>query len=69
VTAAAALVAVLAQVAAGIVLRSTRDAGPELPGSRIRFMSIVGLAINPLFFFIIVLSGVGVSVLDRCHVS
>jgi hypothetical protein len=68
-TVGAATVAALAEVAAAVVLRATRDAGAELPRSRIRFMSIVGLTTNPLFLIIIVLSGVGVSVLDRCHVS
>jgi hypothetical protein len=68
-TVAAALVAVLAEVAAAAVLRATRDAGEEPPGSRIRFLSIVGLTTNPLFLCIIVLSGTGVSVLDGCRIS
>ena len=68
-TVAAALIAVLAEVVAAVVLRATRDAGDEPPGSRIRFLSIVGLTTNPLFLCIIVLSGTGVSVLDGCHIS
>ena len=68
-TVAAATVAALAEVAAAVVLRATRDVGTDLPGSRIRFMSIVGLATNPLFLIIIVLSGVGVSLLDRCRIA
>jgi hypothetical protein len=68
-TVAAALIAVLAEVGAAAVLRAMRDAGEEPPGSRIRFLSIVGLTTNPLFLCIIVLSGTGVSVLDGCRVS
>ena len=68
-TVAAAVIAILAEIAAGVVFRATRDAGSDPPGARIHFMSIVGLTINPLFLFIILLSGVGVAVLDNCHAS
>lgn len=69
-TAVAATIAILAQVAAFVVFRATRGTseGPP-PVSRIHFMSIVGLTINPLFLAIILLSGIGVSILENCHTS
>jgi hypothetical protein len=70
-TAVAAAVTVLAGVAAVRVFRATRGEhldGPP-PGGRIYFMSIVAMTITPLFLFIIVMSGVGVLVLENCHQS
>jgi hypothetical protein len=70
-TAAATIVTVLGGLAAVRVFRATRD--EELdgapPGGRVYFMSIVALTTTPLFLFIIVMSGVGVIVLDKCHQS
>jgi hypothetical protein len=66
VTIGAAVVAAAAEAAALVVFRATRDEGSEPPGSRIHFMSVVGLTINPLFLCIILLSGIGVSILDNC---
>jgi hypothetical protein len=69
-TAVAATVAVLAEVAAFVVFRATRtELDGDPPQARVYFMSIVGLTINPLFFAIIVLSGVGVAVLENCRTS
>jgi hypothetical protein len=70
-TAVAAAVTVLAGVAAVRVFRTTRGAeldGPP-PCGRVYFMSIVAMTITPLFLFIIVMSGVGVLVLEQCHQS
>ena len=72
-TAAGAAVAVLAELTAIKVFRDTRPAegagGSEEPPpkGRIHFLATVGIVIAPLFFFIIVMSGVGVLVLPECH--
>jgi hypothetical protein len=70
-TVAAALVTVLAGLSAIRVYRATSDV--ELDGAppegRIYFMSIVALTITPLFLAIIVMNGVGVLALDKCHPS
>jgi len=70
-TAAAVIVAVLGGVAAVRVFRATR--GNELDGpppeGRVYFMSIVAMTTTPLFLAIIVMNGIGVLVLERCHQS
>jgi hypothetical protein len=70
-TAVATIVTVLGGLAAVAVFRGTRSEeldGPP-PGGRIYFMSIVAMTITPLFLFIIVMNGVGVLVLEKCHQS
>jgi hypothetical protein len=72
-TAVAAALAVLAEVAAITMFRATRgvrgvggsDEPP--PKGRVHFLAVIGIVIAPLFFFIIVMSGVGVVVLENCH--
>ena len=70
-TVVAAAVAVAAGLVAVALFRATRDSehdeGP--PGGRTHFLSIVGMAITPLFTFIILMNGVGVGVLSPCHPS
>jgi hypothetical protein len=66
ITAVAAVVVVLAGAAAITIFRITRDAS-EPPGSRVHFLSIMGMALFPLFLFIIVMSGVGSIVLADCE--
>jgi hypothetical protein len=72
-TVAAAVLAVLAELAAIRTFRETRGArgkgGSEEPPpkGRVHFLAIAGIVIAPLFFFIIVMSGVGVVVLQNCH--
>ena len=68
-TAIAATIAVLAGCSAIAVFRATRDVGEDPPGSRIHFLSIVGMTIAPLFVAIILMSGVGSVVLTNCHQS
>jgi hypothetical protein len=69
VTVAAAAVAVAAELCAIAVFRRTRDAGEEPPGSRVHFMAIIGMTIGPLFLAIILMSGLGVAVLENCRQS
>ena len=69
VTAAAAAVAMAAELSAITVFRRTRDAGEEPPASRIHFMSIIGMTIGPLFLAIILMSGLGVVLLENCRQS
>jgi hypothetical protein len=74
-TAVAAVLAVLAELAAIRTFRATRGArgsgGAEEPPpkGRVHFLATVGVVITPLFLFIIVMSGVGVVVLQNCHQS
>ena len=74
-TVVAAALAVLAELAAIQTFRATRGArgkgGSEEqpPKGRVHFLAIVGIAITPLFFFIIVMNGVGVVLLQNCHQS
>ena len=65
-TVAAALVALLGWAAAFAAFRATRDAGSAPPSGRIRFLAILGLTTSPLFFLIIVWSGVGALSLKEC---
>jgi heme/copper-type cytochrome/quinol oxidase subunit 2 len=70
-TVVAALVAAAAGLTAVAFFRATRDVehddGP--PAGRSHFLSVVGMAITPLFLFIIVMNGVGASYLSPCHAS
>jgi hypothetical protein len=68
-TAGAAAVALLAWVAALRAFRVTRMVGENAPppGSRVHFLAIVGVLVAPLMLAIILLSGIGVLVLDGCR--
>jgi hypothetical protein len=72
-TVVAAVLAVIAELAAITMFRETRGArgkdGSEEPPpkGRTHFLAVVGMAVAPLFFFIIVMSGVGAVVLENCH--
>ena len=72
-TLVAAALAVLAELAAIRAFRETRDvegqggAEEAPPKGRVHFLAVIGMAIAPLFFFIIVMSGLGVVVLENCH--
>jgi heme/copper-type cytochrome/quinol oxidase subunit 2 len=70
-TVVAALVALAGGLTALGLYRATREVDHEdgPPGGRTHFLSIVGMAITPLFLFIIVMNGVGVNVLSPCHPS
>jgi hypothetical protein len=71
VTAAAAVVIVLAEVAAVLAFRATQgvDKEGEPPLGRIRFLSTAALAIGPLFLALVLLGGVGAAVHANCHQS
>jgi hypothetical protein len=60
---------VLGELAAIVAWRRTRDAGDDLPGSRVHFVAVMGLTFTPLFFLIILMSGLGVVFLPECHQS
>jgi hypothetical protein len=49
--------------------RGTREVAEDEapPAGRIHFMGVVGIAITPLFIFIMVMSGVGTFFLDICR--
>jgi hypothetical protein len=72
VTAPAALIALLAELAAIKVFRDTRRVegvgGSEEPPpkGRIHFLAVIGLAISPLFLAIILMSGLGTLSLPEC---
>ena len=68
---AAATVAVLGLVSAVTVFRKLRDEeldGPP-PGARVYFLSVVAIVTTPLFLAIILMSSIGVLVLEKCHQS
>ena len=65
----AATVAALGEVAAIVAWRRTREAGDELPASRVHFVAVMGLTFTPLFLVIILMSGIGVLILPECHQS
>ena len=67
VSAAAAATAVAAGVASVVTFLATRDAEDELPRSRIKFLAIIGMTITPLFFAMIVMSGLGSVLLVQCQ--
>jgi hypothetical protein len=67
VSAAAAATAVAAGVASVVTYLATRDAGDELPRSRIKFLAIIGMTITPLFLAMIVMSGLGSVLLVQCR--
>jgi heme/copper-type cytochrome/quinol oxidase subunit 2 len=70
-TVVAATVAIAAGLVAVLLFLATRQAekdGPP-PDGRTHFLSIVGIAITPLFTFIIVMNGVGANVLAPCQGS
>ncbi|MFN2617634.1 MAG: hypothetical protein ABR581_11010 [Thermoleophilaceae bacterium] len=74
-TVAAASIAVLAELSALKVflhtrpVRGTGGAEEPPPRGRVHFLGTVGLLLGPLFFCIIVMSGVGAIVLTDCHQS
>lgn len=67
--AAAALVAVLAALTALRIFLATREVGNAPPLGRVHFLATIGLTVNPLALAIIVMSGIGVSLLPLCHQS
>jgi hypothetical protein len=68
-TASAATVAVAAEATALVLYLRFREQDGEPPPSRVRFLSIVGLAVNPLFLAIILMSGLGSVLMQTCHQS
>jgi hypothetical protein len=72
-TVAAAVMAALAELAAITMFRQTRDvrgmggADEPPPKGRVHFLATVGIVIAPLFLLIILMSGVGVAVLENCR--
>jgi uncharacterized membrane protein len=68
-TAIAAIVALSAGAIAVLLYRATSDVEKDSPppDGRTHFLSMVGMAITPLFTFIIVMNGVGVTILAPCH--
>jgi hypothetical protein len=69
ITIVAATLTVLGEVAAIVAWRRTREAGDELPASRVHFVAVMGLTFTPLFLAIILMSGLGVVFLPECHQS
>ena len=63
-----AAIAVAALVSALLAFRATGDA-EGLPGERVHFMAVVGLAISPLFLAIILMDGIGAIILENCRQS
>jgi hypothetical protein len=70
-TVVAAVVALLAGAAAIATYRAAGDAGHDdpPPEGRQHFFGVVGMAVTPLFLFIIVMDGSGVLAGSVCHQS
>jgi hypothetical protein len=70
-TVVAASVSLAAGIVAFALFRGTREADHEegAPTGRTHFLAVVGMAITPLFTFIIIMNGIGVGVLSPCHAS
>ena len=70
-TAAAAAVALSAGVVSVLLFRATSDSEKDdpPPDGRTHFLSMVGIAITPLFTFIILMNGVGANLLSPCHAA
>lgn len=66
-SAVAAAIALAALAASVLTFRATRDSSDEPPESRVHFMAIIGMTVSPLFLCIILMSGIGATLLDRCH--
>jgi hypothetical protein len=66
-TAIAVVVALAAGLSAIRLFRATRDSTSAPPAGRTHFLATVGIAITPLFLFIIVMNGVGAVILPDCH--
>ena len=71
VTVVAAATVLAAAVTAAGIYRGTAgvDDDDAAPAGRNRFLAVVGLTVAFLFFFIVVMNGVGASVLSPCHQS
>jgi heme/copper-type cytochrome/quinol oxidase subunit 2 len=65
--AVAVLVAILAGASARSVLRATRDASDAPPGGRVHFLATIGIVVSFLFGCLIVMTGLGIVLLDGCH--
>ncbi|HEY1480105.1 MAG TPA: hypothetical protein VGF46_08750 [Gaiellales bacterium] len=67
-TAAVAVVIAGSALAASIAMyRATRDPSEQPPASRVHFLATIGMAVSSLLLCIIVLDGVGATLIDRCH--
>jgi hypothetical protein len=69
-TGLAALIAIAAGVTALMIFRrvDAEPSGPP-PGSRVKFLAILGMTIAPLFLAIILMSGIASAVLPDCRQS
>jgi heme/copper-type cytochrome/quinol oxidase subunit 2 len=68
-TIVAGVVALLAGAAATLAFIATREREEDdpPPAGRVHFLAVIGMTITPLFFFIIVLSGLGVVSVPGCR--
>jgi len=65
--AVAALVAVLAGASALSVFRATRNVPDAPPGGRVHFLATIGIVVSFLFGCLIVMTGLGIVLLNGCH--
>jgi hypothetical protein len=65
---AAVAVALLAEVAAILVFRTTREA-EQVRLKRVHFLATAAMTVNPLVLAISAMTGVGTAVLTLCHQS
>jgi hypothetical protein len=65
-TIAAGIVAVAALAASVVMWVATRTDDDAPPLGRMHFLATLGLILGPLFLFIILMAGLGATVLPRC---
>jgi hypothetical protein len=62
----ALVIAIAGEVSAVLAWRRTREAGEDPPGSRIHFVSVMGMTFTPLFIVIVLMTGLGSIILQEC---
>jgi NO-binding membrane sensor protein with MHYT domain len=63
------VVAITAEAVSLWIFRRTQTEGDEPPTERVHFLATIGLTVNPLALAIMVMTGIGTSVLRLCHQS
>lgn len=69
ITALATATAAFAGASAVSVFRATGDAPAEPPAGRVHFLATIGMTVSFLFGCLIVMTGLGIVLLDLCHQS
>jgi hypothetical protein len=63
------VIALAAEAVSLWIFRQTQTEGNDPPAGRLHFLSVIGLTVNPLAVAIMVMTGIGTSLLRLCHQS